>query len=123
MPGPIFAVWLKIIAATVLVSVGATCSVAQSRIALLIGNQRYADKVGTLNNPHNDIELIGKALQVVGFQTTLVKDAGYKAIDTALRLHVRRVRRAGRDTISSVYYSGHGAANPDTKTNYLIPPM
>jgi uncharacterized caspase-like protein len=31
------------------------------------------------------------------------------------------VRRERQGTISLVYYSGHGAADPDTKTNYLIP--
>jgi uncharacterized caspase-like protein len=31
------------------------------------------------------------------------------------------VRREGEGTISFVYYSGHGAADPDTKINYLIP--
>ena len=31
------------------------------------------------------------------------------------------MRKAGKGDISFVYYSGHGAANPDTRTNYLIP--
>ena len=31
----------------------------------------------------------------------------------------RATRRSG--TISLLYYSGHGTADPDTKTNYLIP--
>jgi uncharacterized caspase-like protein len=31
------------------------------------------------------------------------------------------VRREGEGAISFVYYSGHGAADPDTKINYLIP--
>jgi hypothetical protein len=31
------------------------------------------------------------------------------------------VRSAGQGAISFVYYSGHGAADPDTKINYLIP--
>jgi hypothetical protein len=32
-----------------------------------------------------------------------------------------RQRRAGAGTVSLVYYAGHGAANADTKINYLIP--
>ena len=31
---------------------------AEARIALLIGNQGYSDKVGALKNPHNDVSLI-----------------------------------------------------------------
>lgn len=94
---------------------------AEGRLALLIGNQAYAEKVGPLKNPHNDIALIGAALHKLGFKITLIKDAGYKAIDTALRRHIQEVRRAGKDTVSFVYYSGHGAADPDTQINYLIP--
>ena len=36
---------------------------AESRIALLIGNQAYSGKVGPLKNPHNDIDLVGTALE------------------------------------------------------------
>src|SRR5262245_3133699 len=92
---------------------------AETRLALLIGNQSYSEKVGPLKNPHNDIALVGAALEKVGFKVTRIKDAGYKAIDTALKRHIQEVRRAGQDTISLVYYSGHGAADPDTQINYL----
>src|SRR5262245_59135643 len=51
----------------------------------------------------------------------VVKDAGYKSIDTALKRHIQAVRSAGPGTLSFFYYSGHGAANPDTDINYLIP--
>jgi hypothetical protein len=94
---------------------------AENRIALLIGNQNYNSSVGPLANPHNDIALVGTALEKLGFRTTLIKDVGYKAIETALRLHIQNVRRAGKNTISFIYYSGHGASDPDTKINYLIP--
>jgi Caspase domain/Putative peptidoglycan binding domain len=98
-----------------------SASHAESRIALLIGNQAYNEKVGPLKNPHNDIALVGTALEKLGFTVTLIKDAGYRAIDTALKQHIQQVRRAGKDPISFVYYSGHGAADPDTQINYLIP--
>jgi hypothetical protein len=94
---------------------------AADRYAILIGNQHYRDNVGPLTNPHNDIALIGAALERLGFKITTIKDAGYKAIETAIKTHIQNVRRAGRDTISIIYYSGHGASDPDTKINYLIP--
>ena len=94
---------------------------AEARIALLIGNQAYNTKVGPLKNPHADIALVGDALRSLGFQVTEVKDAGYRAVDTAIKRHSAVVRRAGPGTISFFYYSGHGAADPDTKINYLIP--
>ena len=52
---------------------------------------------------------------------TVPKDAGYKAMDSALKRYVTEVRRAGRGSMSFFYYSGHGVANPETQINYLIP--
>ncbi len=93
----------------------------EQRIALLIANQAYSAKIGRLKNPHADIALVGAALRSLGFTVTDVKDASYKAIDTAIKRHIKAVRAAGEGAISFVYYSGHGAADPDTKINYLIP--
>src|SRR5262245_15095643 len=94
---------------------------AGKRFALLIGNQGYNAKVGPLKNPHIDIALIGAALKSLGFRVTEVRDGDYRSIDVAIKRHVQSVRREGQGTISFLYYSGHGAADPDTKINYLIP--
>jgi Caspase domain len=77
--------------------------------------------VGPLKNPHDDIALVNAALEKLGFNVTLIKDAGYKRVETALRTHIQQVRRAGKDAVSFLYYSGHGASDPNTETNYLIP--
>src|SRR5215475_13010168 len=81
----------------------------EGRFALLIGNQTYNDKVGPLRNPHDDIAVVNAALEKLGFNVTLIKDAGYKRVETALRTHIQLVRRAGKDAVSFLYYSGHGA--------------
>ena len=94
---------------------------AQERLALLIGNQGYKDSIGPLRNPHADVTLIAASLEKLGFKVTVMRDAGYKAIDTALKTHIQQVRRAGKDAISFFYYSGHGASDPETHINYLIP--
>ena len=99
----------------------ATGAAAQEKFALLIGNQGYKETVGPLRNPHNDVSVVAAALDKLGFKITVVKDAGYKTIDTALKTHIQQVRRAGKDTISFFYYSGHGASDPETRINYLIP--
>src|SRR5262245_59671750 len=96
-------------------------ALAEARLALLIGNQNYNGKVGPLKNPQNDIALVGTALRSLGFKVTELKDADYRAMDTAINRHIQNVRREGSGTLSVLYYSGHGAANPDTKINYLIP--
>jgi len=54
--------WLRVFVAIVL-SLLPTIAVAQTekRIALLIGNRAYDASVGVLNNPHNDIAVVGEA--------------------------------------------------------------
>src|SRR5262249_15362288 len=94
---------------------------AEKRIALLIGNQTYNSKVGRLKNPHDDVALVGAALKQLGFQVTILPDADYRAMDVAIKRFVTEVRSKGKGAISFFYYSGHGAANPETQINYLIP--
>ena len=99
------------------------CAAAQAepRLALLIGNQDYAAKVGPLKNPLRDIELVGAALEKLGFTVTKLANASKAQMDEAIRRHADQVRRAGPGAISFFYYSGHGAVNPETNVNYLIP--
>jgi hypothetical protein len=96
-------------------------SAAERRIALLIGNQRYTDKVGPLRNPHSDIALVETALRKVGFEVTALRDADYRSMDLAIKRYISKVRDTGSDAVSFFYYSGHGVANPTTRINYLIP--
>src|SRR5262245_85545 len=113
--------WVRVVFILLLFLPTAVCTQTEKRIALLIGNQAYNAKVGSLKNPYIDIGLIGAALRSLKFEVTEVKDADYRGIDTSINKHIQRVRRGGEGTISLVYYSGHGAANPETKINYLIP--
>ncbi|MGI9409585.1 MAG: caspase family protein, partial [Hyphomicrobiaceae bacterium] len=70
---------------------------AAGRFALLIGNQSYADAVGPLANPTNDINLVGAALRKVGLQISRVENAMLGGMYKALNAHTRRVRNAGKD--------------------------
>src|SRR5262245_24039207 len=92
-----------------------------ARLALIIGNQDYSAKVGPLKNPRSDAALVEASLKQLSFKVTVLKDASYKAMDSALKRYVTEVRRAGRNALSFFYYSGHGVANPETQINYLIP--
>jgi hypothetical protein len=94
---------------------------AETRLALLIGNQDYAAKVGPLKNPLHDIELVGASLAKLGFAVTKLPNANKAQMDEAIRRYADQLRRAGPDAIGFFYYSGHGAANPETNVNYLIP--
>jgi uncharacterized caspase-like protein len=98
----------------------APAALAEKRVALLIGNESYATDIGRLDNPHNDIALMEKALKGLGFEVSAVRDAGLAALHQAVNAYVRRVGAAGPDAIGFFYYAGHGAAD-ERGTNYLIP--
>lgn len=109
---------LFLIAATLF----ATSAVADTnRVALLIGNKDYNAKVGTLSNPLNDVAIVERALTQIGFKVTKLENLDYRAMDTAIRKYTAEVSELKGDTISFFYYSGHGASNSRTGTNYLIP--
>jgi formylglycine-generating enzyme required for sulfatase activity len=94
-----------------------------NRFALIIANQDYADKVGRLHNPRKDATLIRAALIAVGFPADnieVIQDASRGQMLAGVRRHARRLSASG-DALGFFYYSGHGAAKPNTDRNYLIP--
>ncbi|MEO1100722.1 MAG: caspase family protein [Pseudomonadota bacterium] len=98
---------------------------AETRKALLIGLQHYADEVGPLDNPHKDVDLMADALAQIGFDVQTIKDAtdtpvSRSQILAGIRSHAEAVAN-DPDAISFVYYSGHGAANEEDNRNYLVP--
>src|SRR5262249_39538123 len=112
---------VRVVIVVLLIALLPSLARAEARIALLIGNEAYNQRVGRLKNPHTDVALIGASLKLLGFEVTTLKDADYLAMDVAIKRFVADVRTKGMDAISFFYYSGHGAANPDTQINYLIP--
>ena len=94
---------------------------AQQKLALLIGNQAYNQSVGALKHPYEDVEIVGKTLRQLGFTVTEVRDANFKTIHTAIDSYANRLNAAGENAIGFFYYSGHGAADQNTKINYIIP--
>jgi formylglycine-generating enzyme required for sulfatase activity len=100
---------------------GAGAAQAQQRSALLIGNQGYSGRVQALKNPHNDIRMVGAALQAVGFKVTSLTDAGRRQMLSAVKDFAAELAKGGPSAIGFLYYSGHGVARPEDRANYLIP--
>jgi uncharacterized caspase-like protein len=94
---------------------------AADRLALIVGNKAYNEKVGPLINPHNDVKLVANALEKLSFTTTVIEDADFATLQKAIRAHAAKVRAAGDGAINFFYYSGHGAADANSSLNYLIP--
>lgn len=84
------------------------------RVALLIGNAKYA--VGPLTNPPNDVRQMETALRSLGFKVQTVVDANQNQMKRALRDFGAQAQGAD---VAFLYYSGHGTQA--SGENYLIP--
>ncbi|MDD1519441.1 MULTISPECIES: caspase family protein [Bradyrhizobium] len=117
-----------ILAATIIVPVAsAVCAAPQTRkpvadsaprIALVIGNARYA-KLGTLANPVNDAQLMAERLRQTGFDVTLVADRDLKSLSQDVEEFAQKVKARGPSTVAVLYYAGHGVESDGV--NYLVP--
>ena len=93
--------------------VGVPASLAQqpTRLALLVGNQRYSEKVGPLRDPHKDIALVGNALSEVGFRILKhIKDGSRDEMLEGVHEFGSKLRSGGRGAVGFFYYTGHGVS-------------
>src|SRR3981081_1030865 len=88
------------------------------RLALVIGNTNYV-KLGSLSNPGQDARLIAERLRQLGFDVTEAADRELKSMAADVEDFARKIRERGPDTVSVLYYAGHGVENGST--NYLVP--
>jgi uncharacterized caspase-like protein len=100
----LFACWL-----------GHGAALAETRVALVIGNGAYANKA-LLPNPRNDAEDVAAALRKSNFEVILGTDL--KQADMQ-ELAIRFARAAGKADVAMFYYSGH--AMQHNGVNYLMP--
>jgi len=87
----------------------------QKRTALVIGNSSY-QTAGTLRNPVNDANDMAQALQQLGFEVILLKDANLRQMGDAIDEFNLKLRQGG---VGVFYYAGHGVQVEGE--NYLIP--
>ena len=89
-----------------------------ARIALVVGNARYAH-IGALDNPTNDAGLIGGVLEDAGFDVTYLLNATQPQLEAAVVDLGRRLREAGPETVGLFYFAGHGVQSRGK--NFLLP--
>lgn len=94
-------------------------AVAESRIALVIGNGGYEATGWQLANPASDARLISSALKQVGFDVDLVVDATEDEMEDAFARYGARLRAAGPEAVGLFYFAGHGVQSQGY--NYLLP--
>ena len=88
---------------------------ASDRVALVIGQSQY-QTVGTLENTVNDARLIAGTLTDIGFEVTLVTDAGYQDLRRAMDTFAFRSETSD---LALIYYAGHAVEVQGQ--NYLLP--
>ena len=93
-------------------------ALADTRLALVIGNSAYRS-VNPLPNPVNDAKAIAEDLKVASFDVTLANDLGQSDLRRAIRDFASKVASKGPDTIALVYYAGHGVQVDGE--NFLVP--
>ncbi|MFC5556960.1 caspase family protein [Methylobacterium iners] len=97
-------------------TIAAMPAAAETRVALVIGNGRYA-AVAPLPNPPRDATRVAEALRGSGFQAvTVVSDASRSELIAALNTFSEAAERADW---ALVYFAGHGIEIDGT--NYVVP--
>ncbi len=94
---------------------GPGTTLAEHRVALVIGNSSY-QFIKELKNPRNDAKDVANALQVLGFDVFRGRDltnAGFRRI---LKHFAKALRSAD---VALLYYAGHGVQI--NGINYLLP--
>jgi hypothetical protein len=97
------------------VMLGAGRGIAQSRVALVIGNSAYQN-VPALRNPVNDANDVSASLGRLGFQVSRVNDGAFDDMRRALRDFAQMTQGS---EIALVFFSGHGMEIAGE--NWLIP--
>jgi uncharacterized caspase-like protein len=105
---------LLVVTLAVVILAGATPAHAR-KVALIIGNSRYAN-TASLTNPASDAQLVGNAARQAGFDVTMFADLSMASFQQTLRDF--RLTADGAE-VAMIYYAGHGIEGQGK--NWLIP--
>lgn len=97
---------------------GTHCAMAESRLALVIGQSAYKS-VQPLPNPINDAKAVTQMLTDSGFEVSTASDLSQSQIRDQLSEFAGKVASKGGDSIALVFYAGHGVQIDGE--NFLIP--
>jgi hypothetical protein len=97
-----------------------TCgaALAESRIALVIGNSSY-ETVSVLPNPANDAKAMTELLKDAGFEVVQAANLSQSEMRQALSNFAGIAAAKGPDTVTLVFYAGHGLQVDGS--NFLVP--
>lgn len=96
----------------------ASASVAERRLALVIGNSNY-ETVKALPNPANDAKAVAQLLNSAGFEVVMAFDLGRDTLRQVVAEFSARIVESGPNSAALVYYAGHGLQVDGE--NFLVP--
>ena len=109
-------IFFSFFVATIMLLGSSAAALAETRVALVIGNSAYR-AAPRLNNPARDAVGVAEALRQAGFSITSVRlDADQADMRSSLQAFARAARGAD---VAAVYFAGHGLEMGGV--NYLIP--
>ncbi len=111
-----FLVKVAALASTCWMSMSA--AMAETRLALVIGNSSYTS-VSALPNPANDAKAMAKFLGDAGFQVLQAPNLSQSELRKTIGNFASMVAEKGKDTVALVFYAGHGLQVDGE--NYLVP--
>jgi uncharacterized caspase-like protein len=103
---------------SVVLASGSSTALAQSRVALVIGNAAYQFNP-PLKNSVNDARLVGATLRSVGFEVTTASNLNRADLDRVLRQFLGAVAGKGKDVVVFVFYAGQGVEIAGE--NFMLP--
>jgi uncharacterized caspase-like protein len=103
------------VAIAALLPLAVSPSLAQERVALVIGNGKYVNATA-LPNPSNDARAMTAALRAIGFDVVEGVDLNRIAMEERVRAFLNK---AGAANVALLFYAGHGL-QVDGR-NYLVP--
>lgn len=94
----------------------------EKRIALVIDqtNYQHADELSRVALADFEADLIESALKDTGFAVTRVSDRSKSQLVDALDEFRIELERAGPEAVGFVYYTGHGAQHPQSRSSFLL---
>lgn len=96
----------------------AQAALAESRVALVIGQSAYR-AVPALTNPANDARAMTQLLTDAGFDVVTASDLSQNEMREKVSDFAGRITTKGPDTIALVFYAGHGLQIDGE--NFLVP--
>ena len=106
---------LAVLVALCALGCGISFAVAETRVALVVGNSAYRSTT-PLANPLNDARDMAAALKSVGFDVVEALDADRRKLDGAMRAFTDKLASAD---VALFFYAGHGLQLG--LQNYLVP--